>query len=80
MKQPLEQVIAEVLRVPESEITDELTMENIEAWDSLKHMDLIVSLEQNFNTELTFDEIIIMTSVAAIRQVLYHKGIIENCK
>ena len=78
MKLSLERVMADVLRVPQNEITDALTMESLEEWDSLKHMDLIVSIEQNFGVELSFDEIVVMTSVVAIRRVLVNKGVLEK--
>ena len=78
MKLSLERVMADVLRVPQNEITDALTMESLEEWDSPKHMDLIVSIEQNFGVELSFDEIVVMTSVVAIRRVLVNKGVLEK--
>jgi len=74
MGQTVEQIMADVLKVPITEINDKLTMDNLEAWDSLKHMDLIVSLEHEFGIELTLGEIMIMRSVVAIKQVLHDKG------
>ena len=44
--------------------------------DSLKHMDLVVSIEQAFKIELTLDEIVIMTSVVAIKRVLNDRGVL----
>ncbi len=75
MGQTVEQIMADVLRMNEADITGNLTMDDLEAWDSLKHMDLIVSIEQVFGIELTFDDIIIMRSVAAIKQVLNANGV-----
>ena len=46
--------------------------------DSLKHMDLVVSIEQAFEIELTLDEIIIMTSVVAIKRVLNDRGVLAE--
>jgi acyl carrier protein len=60
----------------ETDITDNLTIDDLEAWDSLKHMDLVVSIEQAFKIELTLDEIIIMTSVVAIKRVLNDRGVL----
>ena len=74
-KLTLEKIMSDILKVPESEITDQLTMDNLDVWDSLRHMDLIVSIEQDFGIELTFDEIIIMRSVVAIKNVLKTKGV-----
>ena len=68
--------MADVLKIDETDITDNLTIDDLEIWDSLKHMDLVVSIEQAFNIELTFDEIIIMTSVVAIKRVLDDRGVL----
>ena len=76
MVQTIEKIMAEVLNKSEADITDDLTMDDIEAWDSLKHMDLILSLEQAFSIELTIDEIIIMNSVVAIKKVLDNRGVL----
>ena len=77
MSGKVEGVLAEVLQLPPSEITDDLTMKDVEAWDSLKHMELIASLEQAFALELTFDEIVRMRSVGEIKRVLKERGASE---
>ena len=74
MGKSLEDLLAEVLQVPVTSITDELAMKDLEAWDSLKHMELISSLEQRLGTQLTFDEIVAMQSVADIKRVLNERG------
>ena len=76
MEQTVEKIMADVLRKSEADITDDLTMIDIEGWDSLKHMDLVLSLEHAFSIELTIDEIIIMNSVIAIKNVLENKGVL----
>ena len=50
-------------------------MKDLEAWDSLKHMELIVSLENKFGIELSFDEIVAMQTVSEIKQVLRQRGV-----
>ena len=76
MKRTVEHIMADVLKMAETDITDNLTIDDLEAWDSLKHMDLVVSIEQAFKIELTLDEIIIMTSVVAIKRVLDDRGVL----
>ena len=78
MKRTVEYIMADVLKMAETDITDNLTIDDLEAWDSLKHMDLVVSIEQAFNIELTLDEIIIMTSVIAIKRVLNDRGVLAE--
>ncbi len=67
-------LLADVLQLPAASITDDLTMQDVESWDSLKHMELIVSLEESFGQQFTFDEIVAMQSVSAIKRVLREKG------
>ena len=74
MNEQVERVLVDVLQVPPSAVTDELAMTDLEIWDSLKHMELIASLEQRFGIELTFDEIVRMRSVGEIKRVLKDRG------
>jgi acyl carrier protein len=66
-------ILSEVLQIPRERITDELAMRDTEFWDSLKHMELIGSLEQQFNLQLSFEEIVTMRSVSEIKRVLRQK-------
>ena len=56
--------------MPVEQVGDDLAMKDIDAWDSLVHMQLVLSLEQNFDIQLTFDEIVAMQSVREIKRVL----------
>ena len=73
----VENLLSEVLQMPASKITEDLAMKDVDAWDSLKHMELIVSLEQSFSIELSFDEILAMRSVGEIKRVLREKGAVS---
>ena len=74
MDEKVEGLLAEVLQMSAAEITDDLAMKDVDAWDSLKHMELVVSLEQAFDTQLTFDEIVAMQSVGEIKRVMRERG------
>jgi acyl carrier protein len=69
----LENVIKRVFRA--DNLPAEATMADVEAWDSLTHMDLVADIESNFDITLTGDEIAGMQSVGAIRQVLQARGV-----
>ena len=70
----MDAVLADVLQMPAAGITDDLAMEDVDAWDSLKHMELIVALETAFDVQLTFDEIVAMQSVGEIKRVLAERS------
>ncbi|MFQ5427960.1 MAG: acyl carrier protein [Thermodesulfobacteriota bacterium] len=77
MSQKLTNLLAELFEMKAEDITDKLTMEDVDLWDSLKHMELIVSIEQAFGIELTFDEISNMQNVKKIKGILLEKGVTD---
>lgn len=74
VNEKVEILVAEVLQIPETTITDDLAMKDLDVWDSLKHMELIVSLEQGFGIELSFEEIVAMRTVGEIKRVLRERS------
>jgi acyl carrier protein len=73
MDNRINKLLTELFRVQSGEITDNLSMKDTDIWDSLKHMELIVSIEQEFKIELTFDEIVGMQNVGEIKRIVYEK-------
>jgi|BarGraNGADG00312_2_1021985.scaffolds.fasta_scaffold01032_8 acyl carrier protein len=51
-------------------VTDDMEMNNIAEWDSLKQVQLIAELEEKLGLEFDFEDIITMTSVKKIDSVL----------
>lgn len=54
-------------------IDENCSQENCEKWDSLKHLELVVEIESEFNVELEPEEIAQMKSFKAIKQILSNK-------
>ena len=77
MDNKVEALVAGVLQIPVATITDDLAMKDVDAWDSLKHMELIVSLEESFGLQLTFDDIVTMQSVREIKRVLRERSAVS---
>jgi len=50
-------VMSSVLNISKSEIENKTSSDTIKSWDSLKHMGLIVGLEEEFDIEFDNDEI-----------------------
>jgi acyl carrier protein len=59
-------VIAAALNVHRAEITPETQFGDLPAWDSMGHMELIVSLEAEFGIAVNADTISELVTVAAI--------------
>ena len=66
-------VMSAVLEIPNEEINDKSSPDTIESWDSLKHMNLVVALEEEFNVLFTDDNIIELISMELIMAVLLEK-------
>lgn len=66
----LKSVIATVLEIEPTEIDGNSSMDTIEAWDSIKHMDLILSLEEEFGVSVPDEEAGDLTSYALIKLVM----------
>jgi acyl carrier protein len=75
MDRKLAGLLAEVFNLREADITPELTKADVGNWDSLKQMDLVVSLEREYDLSLEIPDIVRMTSVGAIMEVLREKGV-----
>lgn len=69
----LNAIISNVLELDESKLTDELTINDVDSWDSLRQMELIANIEDEFGIELTFDEISDMNSIKSIREIVASK-------
>lgn len=69
-KEKIYEIINKVLLIDKEKITNELTMKDVEEWDSMAHLMIVSELEQTFEIILEDDDIIVMTSVANILSTL----------
>jgi acyl carrier protein len=67
------ETVARVLGVAPESIDEESSPETLGAWDSLKHMSLILALEEEFAVSFSDDEVVNMLSVGGIADVLQKK-------
>jgi acyl carrier protein len=72
----LQQIISEVLRIPQDKITPEVRIHEVSTWNSLTHIELVVTLEETFHIQLTEDEIVTMTSIGEIYRKLRLRGVL----
>ena len=64
-------IMSNVFGVPENEINTESSPNTIETWDSMKQIDLVISLEEEFEIELSNEQIV---------KVLDYKSLLEVIK
>jgi acyl carrier protein len=71
--QTLHSTIAAVLGIAESAITDDTSPDTVKGWDSVKHLNLVMALEEAFNVSFSPEETMEMTSVKLMRLILEEK-------
>ncbi len=62
--------MAAVLGVPAEAITSDTNMDNVDSWDSIKHMSLVLALEEEFGVSIPDEDAANITSYALIKVVL----------
>ncbi len=75
MNSKIMEILAEIFEIKVSDIKIDLTKDDIDGWDSLTQMDLVTSIEKEFNVELEMLEIVEMTSIEKIIEILKNKGV-----
>jgi acyl carrier protein len=69
----LKQVVSDILEVDIDDINENSSPDNIEKWDSLSHIKLVMAIEVEFNVKLTPDDMMDMLSVKLIKMILAEK-------
>jgi acyl carrier protein len=72
----LEEIIAKVFEIDISKIKKEMTPLDIEMWDSLSQLNLISSIEKEFQIKLEIDEIFTVTKIGDLHNLLSKKGVL----
>jgi len=70
----LKNVMSSVFGIHKNDIQDDASPDTIESWDSLKHMNLIVALEEEFETVFGDNDIIEMMNYKLIISVLKYSS------
>ena len=75
MQKKLIQLLMDLFNINEEEANN-ASMNSISTWDSLSHIELMMTIEEEFNIpKITPDEIVSMTSTESIKQILRNKGV-----
>jgi acyl carrier protein len=66
-------IFREVLNSPSLILTDNLTAPDVEGWDSLNHITLVMSLEEHFKVKFTTREVMGWQNVGEMLDCLQKK-------
>jgi acyl carrier protein len=72
--QRVESVFQEVFENENLAITDSSSAKNVENWDSLAQINIIVGLEEEFGIKFTTDEVASLANVGELKAALRAKG------
>ncbi len=67
------QIAADIFNVPVEQVVAASSPEDVDNWDSLQHLNLVLALEQSFELEFAPEDIEQMLSVESIVAVVQRK-------
>ena len=70
MENRIKKVMSAVFEIPNIEISEASTMDTIESWDSLKHMNLVIALEDEFQITIPGEEVGNLLSFSLIKLIV----------
>jgi acyl carrier protein len=70
MRDRVLKISSQVLNVPLEQLHDESSPDTIANWDSLKHMNLILAIEEEFSVAFSDNEVAGMQNVGSIVETL----------
>jgi acyl carrier protein len=76
MNDKLRQIFVDTLGVDAGSLNEQTSMQNTPAWDSVAHLNLVLSLEQAYGQRFSPEEFMQMQSVADIERALSAHGVL----
>jgi acyl carrier protein len=74
MKEKIRNIMASVFEMDEKQLKENFAQKDVEAWDSLRHLNLVVELEEAFSISYEPEEIAEMTSFDKVLSVTKTKS------
>jgi acyl carrier protein len=67
------QVVSSILNVARESLSPQSSRDSLEEWDSIKHMYVVLALEEEFSVEFSDDEIANLVSVSDLMRAMTKK-------
>ncbi len=74
MDDKLNEILGDLFDLDPEEITDQLSAEQVDLWDSLNHLKLVTAVEEAFGFQFTMSEIEGIDGVARLRALIAERG------
>ena len=66
----LRRVMSDILKIEASNINEETSVDTVEEWDSLRHLNLVLALEQEFDISFTEEQTVEILNFPLIKMIL----------
>ena len=66
-------ILSKVLKISTIEIKDDFEMNKVPNWDSVAHLDIITSFEEEFNIQFESNDIPKLVNLKNIKQIIQKK-------
>ena len=57
MEEKIKEIMSDILEVSSDQIQSDTTMDSVDTWDSLRHMEMVFAFEAEFGVEFEPDEL-----------------------
>jgi acyl carrier protein len=74
-EEKLKQVLVDIFGIDAATIDQTTSVDTVEKWDSLNHLNLVLALEQQFNVTLTEEQTVEILNYPLIKVVLEEHGV-----
>lgn len=73
MLENVRRIVSDVFEIPEESVKPDSSPDNVETWDSIHHLNMVLALEQEFGVQFTPEEIEQLLSVELIVALVEEK-------
>lgn len=70
MKEDVFGVVSQVFNIPLDQVNEDSSPDTIQGWDSLKHMNLVLTLEEEFGIQFAEEQVVEMLNVALLVEAI----------
>ncbi len=71
----LKKVLADVFKIEATAVTEDTSVDTVERWDSLTHLNLILALESEFGVSFSEEQSVEIMNYPLIKMVLQEHGV-----
>jgi len=71
----LKKVLADVFKIEATAVNEDTSVDTVERWDSLTHLNLILALESEFGVSFSEEQTVEIMNYPLIKMVLQENGV-----